>query len=251
MRGVLQSSSFESYLCGAVPVQKGMVKLRPDLAIRPWERCQGMDASPCGEVADHLYSAGNRAGPACVGVSTLSTNHTASLFGADFSHPADGWGLKPVWVFGGFTLRKWFCSPTGESSRRLACDLPLRPVTAGLLRSPQVNLSYNTSWKCFGDAHGQGPPPQRGSCLDGYSRAGVTSYQSIVGERQNLLESGRVKSEIGTVNQHRRNLLWLGGRRALSRLVRVIKKRSAFTSFSAVRRPLPFTEDTAFLHTSN
>ncbi len=237
MRGILHSSSFKSYLCGAVPVQKEAVKLWSDLRICPRERCQDTDASSCGEVADRLYSAGNHAGLSCVGVSILLTNHTASLFGAAFSFPADGWGLKLVWVCGGFTLRKWFCSPTGESSRRLACDLPLRPVTAGLLRSSRVNLSYNTSWKCSDDALVHGPPPQWGSCLDGYSRAVVTSLTT--GERQNLLESGRAELRSGTVNQRRRNLLRLGGRRALSRLVRVIKKHPVLTSFSVVRRPLP------------
>lgn len=227
MRGALQSSSFKSYLCGAVPVQKEMVKLKSGLRTGSRERCQGTDASLCGEVADHLYSAGNHVGLFGVGVSTLLTNHTASLFGAAFSLPVDGWELKPVWVSGGFTLRKWFCSPTGESSRRLACDLPLRPVTAGLSRSLWVNLSYNTSWKCSGDALGHDPPPQRGSGLDGYSRAGVTGGPAT-GERQNLIESRCAELRSGIVNQRRRNLLWLGGRRALSRLVCAIKKHSAF-----------------------
>lgn len=220
MRGFLQSSSFKSYLGGAVPVQKEMVKLK-SYAFRAGfqERRQGADASPHREVADRLYSAGNHAGLPGVGVSTLSTNHTTSPFGVVFSFPADGWGLKPVWVFGGFTLRKWFWSPTGESSRRPACDLPLNG-------SRRVNPSYNTSWKCPGDASVRLSPPQEGARLDGHSRAGVASFQT--GERQNPVESRISKyrmMKIETVNLPGQNLLWLGGWRALSCLVRVFKKR--------------------------
>ena len=247
MRGILQSSSFKSYLCGAVPVQKEMVKPGPDLRILPRERCQGADANPCGEVADHLYSAGNHAGLACVGVSTLLTNHTASLFGAAFRLPIDGWVLELAGVFGGFTLRKWFRSPTGESSRRLGYDPPLRLASADLSGSTQVTFSYNTSWKDFRDALGHDSPPQRGSCLDGYSRAGVARFAS--GERQNLLESGCAKVRSGIVNRHRRKLLRLGDRRTLFRLVRGIKKHSVTSFFSHPVAP-SFYRGYGLLHTS-
>lgn len=252
--GEFLQSSFKSYLCGAVPVQNEMVKPSTDLAVCRRERCQGIGATPCGEVADHLYSAGNHVGLSGVGVSTLLTNHTASLFEVAFRNPADGWGLKPAWVFGGFTLRKWFCSPTGESSRRLVINRPLIPLfTSRISRLSRVNPSYNTSWKCLGHAHGHLYPPLRVWCLDGYSRAGVAApNQHWVGERQNLPESGATGYGSGTVNQLIRNLLSLGGRRALSRLVRVIKKRSAsLKSYSAIRWPLSFIEVRPFTYFSN
>jgi hypothetical protein len=149
MRTALQFL-FGTYLCGSVPVQKGLAELLlPDWA--QWARCQGSRVTGCGEVAGQLYQTGWRVGLVVARISDLWMKRRVipcvrSLGGLIRLL------LLAIRVLGAVTSGKGFSSPTGEFPRRPCLALPL-------CRAGKVTSGYNTWWKCQGDAAvGRRPP---------------------------------------------------------------------------------------------
>lgn len=150
MRAALQFL-FGTYLCGSVPVQKGLAKLLLP-GWTQWARCQGSRVTGCGEVAGQSYLTGWRVGLAVARVSGLWTKRRA------FPCERSLGGLirlllLAVRVLGAVTLGKGSSSLTGEFPRRPCLALPLCCAC-------KVIPDYNTWWKCQRDAAAGRRPPR-------------------------------------------------------------------------------------------
>jgi hypothetical protein len=237
MRISLQTS-FEAYLCGAAPVQKGLAK--PDFPRDFRERRQGRRVTACREVAGQLYLMGTHAGLAVVRVSVPWTKHRA-IPREGSPEGARRFCLRAVRVLGAFTSGKWSCGPTGEFPHRPGRRCPLH-------RPARVNPRYNTWWKCAGYAIGEQKAALAACSLGEHSKSGVAPRVPAkdAGVKGETYESRIETAHLGTVSKASRNALQNRVTGRSPGLDRHAKKRSATKSpalsggCSLLRDQLPY-----------